>query len=77
MLELKIKISDEPRIIASAIRDPFQVVLSFLNNPKDIVTGILDGEDFVYSSSDAKKFKSVVNMLVDNKISFHISATNP
>jgi len=77
MLELKIKISDEPRIIASVIRDPFQVILSFLNNPKDTVTGILDGEDFVYSSTDAEKFKKVVNTLVDNRISFKISDVNP
>lgn len=76
MFVVKIKISDEPRIIATAIRHPFQVVLSFTGDSTDVVTGILDGDHFIQESQDPDATKKVVDTLIKNKINFEVEFKN-
>ena len=71
MNTLKIKIADEPRILVSAIRHPFQVILSF-EGTTETISGIIRGEDFVYSTSNISTFNNVLSLLTKNKINFSV-----
>lgn len=72
---IKIKVS-EPRIIATAIRHPFQMVLSFVGNSTDVVTAIIDGDYFIHEDNDYISVQKVVDVLVKNKINFELEFKN-
>jgi hypothetical protein len=69
MTTIKIKISDEPRIIATAVRHPFQVILNFAG-VTDTLAGTVEGEEFIFTSDDAKQLKDATDLLIKSKINF-------
>ncbi len=66
---LKIKVSDEPRILVSAIRHPFRVILS-LQGTTDTLSGIIEDDYFVYMNDDHVEFNKMLGVLTKSKINF-------
>ena len=50
MNTLKIKVSDEPRLLVSTIVHPSQVILN-IEGTKETLSGIIKEEDFVYTKN--------------------------
>jgi|LakMenE18May11ns_1017448.scaffolds.fasta_scaffold9676005_2 hypothetical protein len=71
MRALKIKISDEPRILATAVRHPYQVVLNF-EGITETLTGLIEGDSFVFVSKEDQPFKDAIILLTDNKINYSV-----
>lgn len=69
MTTIKIKISDEPRIIATAVRHPFHVILNFEGVP-DTLAGTVEGDEFIFTSDDAQKLKEATDLLIKSRINF-------
>lgn len=71
MAILKIKVSDEPRIIVSAVTHPFKVILN-MEGSTDTLAGIIVNEFFIYENDEFTGFTKAVSLLLSNKINFSV-----
>lgn len=71
MSKLKINIADEPRILVSAISNPYQVVLN-MEGTSQSLSGIVSNDEFVFTTESNQEFKNAVGLLLDNRINFKV-----
>jgi hypothetical protein len=72
---LKIKVADEPRLLVSVVRHPYQVILN-MEGTKDTLTGIIENDCFVYNTKDSKEFDKAILSLTKSKINFSVEFTS-